>query len=486
LALMIPLAKTYDLSWDGQGYHQTAVIALANGWNPIRSPAIQLRQHLPSQIYAEGYPSALWEIEASMYSMTGKINTAKVVNVLIGFVAVTVIYCLLRKMSFGKLLSAAISVLAAFQPVYVLQLLTFMGDGFGYQLLLIASAALTIAIISPKAYWTIGIFLIAEIFLVSTKYSHLPVAFILAFIFALVVLNRFLNKEYLFHNSTKIFICGIIVLSVIFAYVPYIRNGLAHNALFYPTNIPELMGGVRYNNIPANLRDKDRLTLLFYGMFSRAQSAESGDTRSPKNIVELKIPFTFSMTELKDSASLFNNRAGAGGPLYSGIVVLSIIFLMYCSFKAKNRNERYAVYTSYFCIAVILFLSLLSPTPNLLRFVNQLQIVPFAVLVPLYTAFKKVDVRLFTFFILLLVCINTSLYSGAVIQKNWTDTKQINEQFSEMRGSGKSYEVRAQHHYSSYIVLTEQQIPFTLVNTLRCHDIEALFASSTTTQYCTK
>ena len=30
-ALTFPLGYTYDTSWDGQGYHQTAVIALASG-----------------------------------------------------------------------------------------------------------------------------------------------------------------------------------------------------------------------------------------------------------------------------------------------------------------------------------------------------------------------------------------------------------------------------------------------------------------------
>jgi len=483
-AISLLLSFTYDISWDGQGYHQTAVIALADNWNPIYEESIQFSQKLPSQIFAEGYPSALWELEASVYSLTGKINSAKIFNIAIILIAALLVYSLLRKLLFGKIMSLIIAALIVIQPIYVLQMLTFMQDGFGYELLVIAVSSLTIAIITPKSYWALLVFIMAEVMLVSTKYSHLPVALILGIIFIIVLLNRYMNRQYVFNKSIKLIFSAIIITTLIFAYLPYVRNQLFHNAPFYPTNITELMGSVTYNNVPLNLSKENKFNLLFYGIFSKSQPKESGDPRSKENIAQLKIPFTMSINEIKDAGGHFNNRVGAGGPLFSGVVILSFIFLVITSFRTKNVKQRYAIYAGYFSIAVILLLSLLAPTPNLLRYVNQLQLLPFVIIIPIYTVFKNIYARLSTFVILFLIAINISLFSAVVVEKNLADNSQINRQFKDMRNSKSEYMVRAQQFYSSYIILNEQKIPFKVSDKLICEGIKEMVVSSTTTQYC--
>jgi len=484
--LSFPLAKTYDTSWDGQGYHQTAVIALAQGWNPLRESSIHLIRKLPSQIFAEGYPSALWEIEASIYAVTGAINSAKVINLFIAIIASVMVYVLLRKLSLGVILSAIVSFLLVLQPIYVLQVLTFMQDGFGYELLLIALSSLIIVALSPKSFYSIGIFCLTELLLVSTKYSHLPVALLLGVIFILLVGNRFLNHEYRFTRTTKIALIGFLVISFIFASLPYLRNAVAHKALFYPTNITELMGSVRYNNVPLNLAEKDKFTLLFYGIFSKAQAQESGDPINKKNIAELKIPFMFSFEEVRDSATLYNNRVGAGGPLFSGLVTVTFAALFIVSFLIKTRKERYALYATYFSLFTILALALLAPTPNLLRYVNQLQILPFLIIVFIAALFKNIYSKLFIAFLVALISFNTCIYAAAVFERNLQETMIVNKQLNEMQNSGAVYHVRTQHFYSSYLLLTEHHIPFVAVDTLRCRDIKQLAASSTSTLFCVK
>lgn len=124
------------------------------------------------------------------------------------------------------------------------------------------------------------------------------------------------------------------------------------------------MGSVRYNNVPNNLQNSSKLTLLFYGIFSRAQPKESGDPRNESNTAQLKFPFYFSDQEISDSAQLYNNRVGSGGPLFSGLVLLSICLIFLAYFKAANIQERYAVYASILALALIILLSLIAPTPN--------------------------------------------------------------------------------------------------------------------------
>ncbi|MGH7202916.1 MAG: hypothetical protein ACREHC_00555 [Candidatus Levyibacteriota bacterium] len=482
----ILLSNTYDTSWDGQGYHQSAVIALASNWNPIKEPLIHFKQNLPSQIYAESYPSALWEIEATIYSLTHRINSAKIMNIVIAIIAGMIFYSLLRKLKFGKILSYVISFFIVLQPMYLIQLLTFMEDGFGYELLLIATASFAITIVAPKSYWAIATFIMAELLLVTTKYSNLPVALVLGSLFALFIINCFLNKEYVLSRYTKYFLIGSILVASIFAYLPYGRNQIAHGALFYPANTPALMGNVIFNSVPTNLLEHNKLTLLFYGIFSKSQTEESGDPRNKSNLAELKIPFTFSLSELNDSAKLYNNRVGAGGPLFSGIIVLSVLLVFFLYFKTENFKERYAIYTSVFGLILILILSLFTPAPNLLRYVNELQLIPFVIIIPIYVVFKKTYTQIFCHMLIMLVGLNIFLFSIAVFNKTLLETKEINKQFQDMRNSRIEYQVNAQQFYSSYYILEEQNISYYAVDNFRCHNTKQLLASSTTTQLCDK
>ncbi len=478
------LSHTYDTSWDGQGYHQSAVIALANDWNPVYSSDISFKQHLPSQIFAEGYPSALWEIEASIYALIGKINSAKIVNFYIAFIAILMTYILLRKFLLGKILSIFIATLITLQPIFILQLLTFMQDGFGYQLLVIASAALIIYAKNFREYWAIIVFILAEIFLVSLKYSFLPIALALGIIFGIIFINRLMNRDYRISKMFLTISLIFVFIAGVFSYLPYVRNQIAFDATFFPTNITELMGSVSYNNIPRNIQEKNKLSLLFYGIFSQSQSRESGDPRSQENIAQLKIPFTFTMEELENNGSHFNNRVGAGGPFFSGIVIISIIFLVLASLVTREKRERYAMYAAYFGIGLVFILAMLTPAPNLLRYVSQLQLIPFISAIPLLIFFKEFYIKTCALIILFIVAINSMLFGFSVGKEVVRDTRNINTQYAQMRDSQKEYRVRAQQFYSSYILLEEQNIPFMMVDHLKCQNIGQLVVSSTTTQYC--
>lgn len=485
-ALSIILSNTYDTSWDGQGYHQSAVIALSSGWNPALDPSIDFSQNLPSQIFAEGYPSALWELEATVYSLTNRINSAKVFNIAIAMVAGLMVYVLLRKLKFTKFLSSIIALLIVLQPVYLIQMLTFMEDGFGYELLVIAAVSVTIMGFSKKDYWAIITFILAELFLITTKYSHLPVSLILGGLFGLIIINRLLNHDYLINKVTVSFFGLFVFSSLIFFSLPYLRNQFLHNAMFYPTNIPELMGSVRYNNVPNNLQDSNKFTLLFYGIFSKAQSRESGDPRSESNVAHLKLPFIFTSAEISDSAELYNNRVGGAGPLFSGIVLLAVMLTIFLYFKMETVKQRYAIYSSLFGLLIIILLSLVAPTPNLLRYTNQLQLIPFALIIPIYAYFHKFYIKVFCYIIIILSALNVFFFSTSVATKTLAENNQINAQLDEMRNSKKEYQVRAQQFYSSYILLKEQNVKFIPVNNLTCGNVKTLVASSTTTQYCSK
>lgn len=479
------IAYTYDLSWDGQGYHQTAIIALSQGWNPIYQPEITLLQRLDSQIFAEGYPSALWEIQSSIYSSVGKINAGKIVNVLIGMISFGNLYILLRHISLNRLLALTLSFLIVAQPIYLIQLLTFMQDGFGYQLTLIAGSSLILFIVNTKKYWPIINFVLAILLLASTKYSHLPIVLLLVCIFSIVLINRIVNKDFQINKTTLLYAYFIFFIFLVFVYSPYVKNSLFYSSPFYPTNIPQLMGAVAYNNIPLNLDQNNKIQLLLYGLFSKSQSKFSGDPTNQENVATLKIPFTFTFDEVRDAGGLYNNRVGAGGFLFSGIIIIAVLMLLVISYIKKSQHERYIVYAAYFLVIVVLFLSLLTPAPNLLRYSNFLQLIPFLIFIPIITTFKQFYVKIFSTVLIVTTSINVIFFTCSVYNYNRTEHSKISIQIKELKATNRKVFVKAQQFYSNYILLKEHGVPFQIVDTLPCgNKAKDLVSSSNTTHYC--
>ncbi len=485
LGLSILFSKTYDTSWDGQGYHQTGIIALANGWNPYYKSAIQLKQKLPSQVFAEGYPSAIWEIQASIYSLIGRINAAKVLNIYILIIAFITSYIYLSTIRLSKTISLLLSLLLVAHPTYLNQLLTFMQDGVSYQLVLISIFALLASLTAKNSSWSIVVFCLSILLLINTKYSMLPIALLLAFIFIIFYINQLMNKEFLINTNIKIIMAGLGIVSAFIIYLPFVRNIVFHGSMFYPTNIPDLMGSVKYNNVPSNLKDDNKIKLLFYGIFSRSQFADSGDPANSSNIAQLKIPFTFSINEVMDNVSLYNNRVGALGPLFSGIFISSFLLLFYTSFKTEKRKDRYVIYSIYFIITTLIILSLLTPTPNLHRYNAYLFLIPFAVVVPILRFFKNRNIQILSFFIISLLSLNIIFLTYGEIVYNYTLQNKVNNQLQTLKSTNGKYLISAQNFYSNYILLTENNIPFLITDYLNCTSKkEVLISSSNTTYFC--
>ncbi|BAY47545.1 hypothetical protein SAMD00079811_51630 [Scytonema sp. HK-05] len=63
----------YDLSWDGQVYHQKAVYHLANNWNPFKAKV--------GDIWVDHYAKGPWIYAASIYKLIGQIEVGKTFNI---------------------------------------------------------------------------------------------------------------------------------------------------------------------------------------------------------------------------------------------------------------------------------------------------------------------------------------------------------------------------------------------------------------------
>jgi hypothetical protein len=121
----------FDFSFDGQWYHQDAIIFLKNGWNPFYdSPILDEIVSGKNANYINCYPKAPWTISACVYATSGAIEYAKFYQfVLLGASFFLSLHFLLRWFPLSILSAFLLSFVVAFSPVVVGQTLSFYVDG---------------------------------------------------------------------------------------------------------------------------------------------------------------------------------------------------------------------------------------------------------------------------------------------------------------------------------------------------------------------
>ena len=121
----------YDFSFDGQWYHQDAIILLKNGWNPFYDlPILDEIASGKNANYINCYPKAPWTISACLYATTGAIEYAKFYQlILLAASFFLSLHFTLRWFTLSLVSASLLSFVIAFSPVVVGQSLSFYVDG---------------------------------------------------------------------------------------------------------------------------------------------------------------------------------------------------------------------------------------------------------------------------------------------------------------------------------------------------------------------
>jgi len=121
----------YDFSFDGQWYHQDAIILLKNGWNPFYDqPILDEIASGKNANYINCYPKAPWTISACVYATSGAIEYAKFYQLVLLFASFFLsLHFMLRWFPLSILSAFLLSFVVAFSPVVVGQTLSFYVDG---------------------------------------------------------------------------------------------------------------------------------------------------------------------------------------------------------------------------------------------------------------------------------------------------------------------------------------------------------------------
>jgi hypothetical protein len=354
----------FDASVDGRWYHQSAVISLSDGWNPISNadPGI-----VSGIRFVRSYPKAFWIAAASLHELVGSVEVGKSLHVLPLGAAFFLTVSLLVRLNFRIWLAVAGAGLAAANPIWILESLSFYVDGQIASLLLVAVATgLWIVCFGNNriAAASLGLCLIL---LVNLKFTGLFYAglVLLGLGGALLVQRRWLELRRMIAVNAIVLALAVGVVG----FNPYVQNLLDFGNPFYPvygTGSVDFITG----NTPANLRGAPQLVQLSYGIFGKpANPIESN--------AELAVPFSLSNLSIRFPYTGPGARTAGFGPLFSGALVLSLAGLAWLGLRERRRAARLLVgFTVLFLAATVVA----HPEGWWARYTPQLWLIPIVVI----------------------------------------------------------------------------------------------------------
>ncbi|MGE5341010.1 MAG: hypothetical protein ACM3SY_05955 [Candidatus Omnitrophota bacterium] len=406
----------YDFSYDGQTYHQSAVIALANGWNPFHEPFVEKynpeykRALLGNELYVDHYTKASWMTAASIYRLTGRIEAGKMFNFLYILAAFLVTLNFLRH--FGRIPEISkliISALVALNPVSLYQMWSFYNDGQMASLMsmLLVLAFQYIMFREDRTY----IFLFPIVVIISNiKFTGLFYSMMIMGMSWLTVFIIDRDWQRRFGISMGV---AFVIAFLFIGFQPYVTNLIYKGNIVYPA--VRLEGGkietVLNKQAPPAFLKKDRFSKLVYSVFSSSDNAS--------NMPRLKVPFSIGENEMK-AFNVTDARYGGFGPLFGSILLLVLVVMLIVAFKLR----RIVWLFSFIPAMLILLVTLLSPESWWARLSPQLWLLPITFIVTFYY-FPNEYVEYFRGFILSILLLNCVL----VFTQNTNYTLETNIQF---------------------------------------------------------
>jgi hypothetical protein len=440
-------AKTVDISYDGQAYHQEAIIKLQSGWNPVYK---QLSGQEANELerWLNHYSKAPWIYESVWYSFTGNIESGKLFQLLLMVSAFSIFLSFLLKVrNLNPNLGLLVSFLGALSPVSIYQSMSYYLDGQLYSLLLGILGLVGLIYLSSRNYILVPFFMAVSIF-INVK---LTAIFYLGILMMGFLIFLWLSNKVL--RAYKFVVC--LSLAVAFGLLflgwnPYVTNTIFKGHPFHPAMGHEALD-YRTPNLPQNFLDKPGPLTLIASIFSK-----SANVRAPQN-AEIKFPFSFYQQELKAFTDT-NPKEGGWGVFFGGSIVISLIIivssLINLYFEKKNifkeqmdvdqihqheelgvyRNESRKLKLTLFASTVIFVSAGINPSASLARFVPQIWLIPL--LASIYGISQRRDfVKVLGVVNLVVLLLNNYLIASTYINHNVQKTMELNEKLNVLSQS---------------------------------------------------
>lgn len=397
---LITTAVLYDVSYDGNTYHQGSIIQMLNGWNPFHSP------ETPQNLWIVHYAKGL-EIVASTISICfNRIECGKSVNILLILSSILITASFIRRelprLSLRKI--TLLTSLLSLCPVVIRQAYIYYNDYPLYTFMLLEVIAL-IEIYRNNRNHNAWIILIAtSLFAAVTKFT---VGFYIFLTLAIGIIWIFFTpKRRVSYTLAAISIILIIVGFGIMGYHPYITNTIDRGNPFYP-----LIGSnvdIMTNNTPELYSEGNRFSNLLRSLFYNGLGTD------------IWIPF--ATDSIRDYYIGYDSRIAGFGPFFVYTLMTSIVLWISIAGKKRHQTTTQSKQALFFGITAVLLIMgcFIFEQSWWARYVPFLWAVPVILL--LYSEYNiclsgiQKTVRLFCYSLLLftqILCCGSTILSGA-------------------------------------------------------------------------
>ena len=441
--------SVFDQTWDGAAYHKQAIGFLKYGWNPVYqantvfnelSHNIQIPRHNP-MLWAEAYPKATWYFSASIYALTGNIESGKMYHLLFALITYLFFSEFLIRKGLKKYQAILSSLVIALNPVVLAQFCSYYLDSVvvcSLMLIMLLFMQVFEGRDQAKNWLNLSFLMIIGC---NLKFSVGLFVATYAIIFILYYCYRETNKRkvggrFLILAFSAFMAVGVVGVS------PYLTNLLRYQNIFYGFigeqgfMTKDLAG--QYFGIKG-LSDPVMFFLSLIGRMSHGNLTQIGDL--------VKIPFTFKMEEL-NYYYYVDPRVGGLGVFFSGIFFLSII--VWALKRKQWRKEFSDTKDKMLIVEIFSWISFIEmaflPTSYNTRYIGHIYILFFISLFILFSLENKLKNKISNYigiFICVMGILNTAPYVPVMLHKidAATDIRATLNYMKNRSQEGKKYQV---------------------------------------------
>jgi hypothetical protein len=434
----------YDITYDGQAYHQETILLLKEGWNPFYDKPLELLTG--HAIWINHYARASEVLGAVLYAAFGNIELGKAFNLFMIAGSFFMTTASLLTFAFHKMGRAVtVALLLALNPVSIYQSLGFYVDGMLASLLL-CLVSLSIILLTLRNRWIYGAFAFCLILTVNIKFTAIGYAGVICIglLIALYMSEKFELMKKTFMIGLSSAIIGIIILG----FNPYITNTVLHGNPFYPVAGRDAKDVVAHFT-PESFKSMNRVQSLLVSNLS--VSDENSATRIGTT---LKIPFTFSAKELSRFSEPDVAISGFG-PLFGGALILMLIIFIF-SFRMNLARSFFGLGI----VSILLLSAIINSAAWWARYVPQLWVIPILIaLLGLSYEGKRV-IRICSYALLGALFLNVILIGQSYLKAEWSANERLKSELTTFAAIDQPMLVNFDYTWSNRVRLDQWGIRY--------------------------
>lgn len=448
---------TYDLTIDGNSYHKLAIGSLKNGWNPVYTNNEDFNKEQGNAIdidtsrnkvvlWTNHYTKGTWIFSAVVYAFTNNIESGKALTILLMYICYTLVFSYLSK-KINLIGCIIIPLVLVINPITIVQVNNYYIDGIlGLSLFIIIYSLITITDkkIDITKFEKLFVLSLALVICINVKFTGLAFAGIFCFMFYLYWLyeskkeskEKFINdfKFYTIYYFIVVFVSVCLV-----GYTSYVKNTIEHGHPFYP-----LYGEGKVDIIttmqPNYFSERNVIQKFLISLFSKGENVGYSYERDDLKPT-LKIPFTFTRSEI-NNYNIPDIRIGGFGPLFSGIMIISVLVTLYAIYELVKIKEKNILIPYLLILFGIVILLLIVDGSWWARYTPYLMLVPILASIFLMYNGKKHKLKVALGIVLtIILAVNSCLLIGVTYRSYKRNGRYIERMMDNFIEYSKNQEI---------------------------------------------